>query len=92
MAFVRRVHVWVTGSVQGVFFRATCIDRARELGLAGWVRNTLDGRVEAEFEGDDGALGSILDWCREGPPLARVESVEVRDKAPTGEQGFRATR
>jgi acylphosphatase len=89
---VRRVHVSVSGSVQGVFFRATCIERARALGVAGWVRNTLDGRVEAEFEGNDGAVEAILAWCAEGPPLARVDSVDVRDEPPTGDQGFRAVR
>lgn len=89
---MRRVHVEVTGSVQGVFFRATCVERARDLGLAGWVRNTLDGRVEAEFEGDGAAVGSILVWCHEGPPMARVDAVAVREETPTGEPGFRAVR
>jgi acylphosphatase len=92
MGSVRRVHVSVSGSVQGVFFRASCIERARELGVAGWVRNTLDGRVEAEFEGADAAVRAILAWCGEGPPLARVGSVEIRDEPPTGELGFRAIR
>jgi acylphosphatase len=92
MGSVRRVHVLVSGSVQGVFFRATCIERARELGVAGWVRNALDGHVEAEFEGGDAAVHAILAWCREGPPLARVDAVEIRDEPPTGELGFRAIR
>ena len=48
---MRRVHVSIEGRVQGVFYRATCVELARELGLAGWIRNTLDGSVEAEFEG-----------------------------------------
>jgi acylphosphatase len=86
------VHVEVTGSVQGVFFRATCIERAREFGVAGWVRNTLDGRVEAEFEGDDDAVGSLVAWCHEGPRSARVDRVDVREEPPTGERGFRAIR
>jgi acylphosphatase len=89
---VRRVHVEVSGSVQGVFFRASCVERARELDVAGWVRNTLDGRVEAEFEGDDAAIGSILAWCQEGPPSARVDRVDVREEVPIGERGFRAIR
>jgi acylphosphatase len=92
MPVVRRVHVEVRGFVQGVFFRATCIERARELGLAGWVRNTLDGGVEAEFEGEPDAIDAMIEWCREGPPLARVEAVDVRDEPPTGEREFRVTR
>jgi acylphosphatase len=89
---LRRIHVSIEGRVQGVFYRATCVERARALGLAGWVRNALDGRVEAEFEGEPAAVEAMLDWCREGPPHAHVEAVDVREDDPTGEQGFRPTR
>jgi acylphosphatase len=89
---MRRVHVSIEGRVQGVFFRAGCVERARELGLAGWVRNALDGRVEAEFEGPTEGVELMLAWCREGPPRAHVERVEVREDAPTGEPDFRVTR
>jgi len=78
--------------VQGVFFRASCVERARTLGVAGWVRNSLDGRVEAEFEGEPDAVAAMLAWCSEGPPAARVVGVEVRDEPPIGEHEFRATR
>jgi len=88
---MRRVHVSIEGRVQGVFFRASCVERASELGLAGWVRNALDGRVEAEFEGEPEAIEQMLTWCRVGPPLAHVERIEVRDDEPTGETGFRPT-
>ena len=88
---MRRIHVSVSGRVQGVFYRSGCAERARALGLAGWVRNTLDGRVEAEFEGEDAAVEAILGWCREGPPRARVAGIEVADEPPTGEAGFRVT-
>ena len=89
---MRRIHVVVTGAVQGVFYRATCVERARALGLAGWVRNTLDGAVEAEFEGSEEAVDSIVAWCREGPPHARVRAVDVAERRVLGERGFRVGR
>jgi acylphosphatase len=92
MGSMRRVRVVVRGRVQGVFYRATCAERARALGLAGWVRNTLDGHVEAEFEGAPEAVAAMVSWCSGGPPHAAVEHVEVEDAAPTGETGFRVTR
>lgn len=89
---MRRVRVNISGRVQGVFFRATCAERARALGLRGWVRNAADGRVEAAFEGPRDAVEAILAWCRHGPPGAGVEAVEVHDEPPTGEAAFRVTR
>jgi acylphosphatase len=89
---VRRVHVEVSGRVQGVFYRATCTERARELGLGGWVRNGSDGVVDAEFEGDEQAVETIVAWCRVGPATARVDSVQVREEPLTGERSFRVTR
>ena len=86
---MRRVRVRVSGRVQGVFFRASCAERAAELGLSGWIRNIADGDVEAVFEGTDAAVEQIVRWCREGPPLARVDRVDVVDETPTGESGFR---
>jgi acylphosphatase len=88
---MRRVHVRVAGRVQGVFFRATCARRASDLGLAGWVRNAHDGTVEAVFEGRDEAVESMLAWCHDGPPGARVADVGVTEEAPTGDQGFHVT-
>ena len=75
-----------------MFFRASCVERARELGLAGWVRNALDGRVEAEFEGEPQAIERMLLWCQEGPPHAHVDRLDVREDTLTGEEGFRVTR
>ena len=85
---MKRAQVVVRGSVQGVFFRAETRDRARSLGLAGWVRNAADGTVEAAFEGDDERVASMIEWCRRGPPGARVEDVEVDWVEPEGDAGF----
>jgi acylphosphatase len=78
-----RVHVCVTGRVQGVWFRESTRQRATELGVAGWVRNLPDGRVEAMFEGPSRAVRAAVEFVREGPPLADVESIEVDEEAPT---------
>jgi acylphosphatase len=86
---MRRVRARISGRVQGVFFRASCADRARALGLGGWVRNASDGGVEAVFEGDEEGIEAILAWCRKGPPYAEVHRVEVVEEAPTGAEGFR---
>ena len=87
----RRARVVVRGRVQGVFFRATCADRARELDLAGWVRNASGGAVEAVFEGDPPAVEAMIDWCRRGPPAARVIEVDVTDEPPANARGFEIT-
>jgi acylphosphatase len=83
-----RVHVEVTGRVQGVFFRDSCRQTARRLGVSGWVRNTAEGSVEGEFEGEDPAVQELVDWCRDGPPYATVSGVSVTPMTPTGETGF----
>jgi acylphosphatase len=88
---MRRVRVTVSGRVQGVFYRASCARLARERGLAGSVRNRPDGRVEAVFEGADGAVDQMVEWCRRGPDHARVDEVEIADEQPVGEAGFRVT-
>jgi len=83
-----RRHVWVSGRVQGVWFRDACAREATALGVRGWVRNLADGRVEAVFEGDEPAVAALVEWCRTGPPRARVAGVEVQDEAPVGEATF----
>ena len=77
-------HVTVTGRVQGVFYRASAVDRAEALGVHGWVRNRDDGSVEMVVEGDDDAVDRMITWARSGPPHALVDDVEVTDAAPTG--------
>jgi acylphosphatase len=73
----RTVHVRVIGRVQGVFYRAWTGQTARALGLAGWVRNRGDGSVEAVFSGSVEAVAAMIEKCRQGPPAARVEKVEI---------------
>ncbi|HIE23896.1 MAG TPA: acylphosphatase [Candidatus Korarchaeota archaeon] len=80
-----RAHVYISGIVQGVFFRANTKKVADRLGVKGWVRNLIDGRVEAVFEGDKEAVNKIIEWCKTGPPLARVDNVEVRWEHYKGE-------
>lgn len=80
-----RIHLQIEGRVQGVFYRASARERAHNLGLTGWVRNQPEGRVELVAEGPREVLESLLAWCRKGPPLARVDSVEADWGAPTGE-------
>lgn len=70
-------HVYVSGRVQGVFYRANTQQKARSLGLTGWVRNLPDGRVEAVFEGDEGKIKAMISWCRGGPTGARVDDLKV---------------
>ena len=79
----------VDGQVQGVFFRDTCARRARAAGVAGWVRNRADGKVEALFEGAPKAVEELVTWCRGGPPRAVVTRVEVAEQDPAGLETFR---
>jgi acylphosphatase len=84
-----RAHVIISGRVQGVFFRMETKRAADEIGVVGWVKNQLDGTVEAVFEGDRDRVNAITDWCREGPPRAEVTDVTVNWEDYTGEfEGF----
>jgi len=87
----KRVHVFVSGQVQGVFFRAECASRARQQRLGGFVRNLPDGRVEALFEGDPAEVDAMVEWCHTGPRWAEVEKVEMTEEEPQGERDFRVT-
>lgn len=83
-----RRRVIATGHVQAVGYRYSCLHRAVEAGLAGWVRNLADGRVEAVFEGPTASVDALVTWCRRGPPLARVTAVTVTDEPVTGDDTF----
>jgi acylphosphatase len=85
----QRVRVVVNGRVQGVFFRATCAERARALGLGGFVRNRPDGCVEAVFEGAATGVQAMVAWCHRGTDWSRVDSVDVSPEEPAGEHEFR---
>jgi acylphosphatase len=82
-----RAHVYVSGDVQGVFFRGETRQKARELGLDGWVKNLPDGRVEAVFEGPAEKVEEMVRWCEQGPPHARVESVDSEHGEARGDLG-----
>lgn len=87
-----RAHALVKGTVQGVYFRATTRNEAQDRGVDGWVENRSDGRVEAVFEGPEGAVVEMVEFCHEGSPAAVVEGVEVEYERPRGESGFRIQR
>lgn len=88
MGDVHAAHVYVSGDVQGVFFRATTREVARELGVTGWVQNLSDGRVEAHFEGDKASVEAMLEFCHEGSEAARVDHVATEAVEPEGHDGF----
>lgn len=79
-----RIH----GDVQGVWFRAWSAETARELGVRGWVRNRRDGTVEMLVHGDEGAVERMIARCREGPPAARVDRIDVEETAEGAPAGF----
>ncbi|WES64463.1 acylphosphatase [Microbacter sp. GSS18] len=81
---MRRVRVVVQGMVQGVGYRYTMRLIAREAGVTGWVRNRHDGSVEAEVEGTDAQVDTVLAWMAEGPPGSRVTAASVTDVEPSG--------
>jgi acylphosphatase len=80
---VVRAHVFISGRVQGVNFRVSTRDQARQAGVTGWVRNLPDGRVEAVFEGTNAAVRRMVSWCYSGPTAAEVERVDVQWEDPT---------
>ena len=83
-----RAHVFVSGRVQGVFYRASTRDKAREEGVDGWVKNLDDGRVEAVFEGPERAVDALVEWCHTGSRAASVEAVDRTTEDPQGIEGF----
>lgn len=76
-------HVIISGRVQGVWFRANTKQKAEQLGVTGWVKNTSDGCVEAIFEGEERCVKEMLEWCHRGPPLAKIDNVEIKNQNPT---------
>src|SRR6476469_1176860 len=80
-----RVHVFVSGVVQGVGYRYSTRNQAKYFGLGGWVRNLPDGRVEAVFEGSKKAVEGMISWCRRGPKIATVSEVVLEYEDAEGE-------
>ncbi len=73
---MERIHIFVYGDVQGVFFRANTVSTAKKIGVTGWVRNRRDGSVEIVAEGEKEKLEELLQWCRRGPPSAAVDRIK----------------
>lgn len=85
----KRVHVFIKGKVQGVFFRSSASQKASSLGLSGWIRNRPEGDVEAVFEGGTEAVDRMLSWSRKGPGPADVNDVRVSEEQYKGDlEGF----
>lgn len=81
----KRVHVWISGRVQGVFYRLETKRAADAQGVSGWVRNLADGRVEAVFEGEAADVNAMVDWCWKGSPRSVVREVRKNVESFTGE-------
>ncbi|MDY1591829.1 MAG: acylphosphatase [Methanofastidiosum sp.] len=82
---MKRVRIYISGLVQGVFYRANVQIEAQRLKVTGYVRNLLDGRVEAVIEGEDICVNKMIQWCEVGPKYARVDKVEVVNEQYRGE-------
>ena len=88
---MKAIQARVTGQVQGVAFRCHTQEQAQRLGVVGWVRNEVDGSVLVHAEGEDEAVDALVEWCRHGPPSARVRDLAARDAAPSGATSFEVT-
>ena len=89
---MRRIRAIISGRVQGVSYRAATVAEARRLGIVGWVKNRDDGGVELEAEGSASQIDTLLAWCEEGPPAARVTNLAIAELAASGvEQQFDIT-
>jgi acylphosphatase len=84
---MKRVRITISGEVQGVFFRKSALEKATELGLAGWVKNSGNG-VLTEAEGEPISVEKYITWCYRGPEAAVVTGVETQNVAVEGDQGF----
>ena len=89
---MKHLNLKITGKVQGVWYRGSTNRKARELGLSGFVQNETDGSVYAEVEGPPEKVQALVEWCRRGPELARVEKVETEEGEWKGFRGFEVRR
>lgn len=83
-----RVSIQVYGRVQGVWYRASAMERARDLNLVGFVSNKPDGTVYIEAQGPGLPLVQFMDWCKQGPPAARVDRLEINDLPVNLQESF----
>jgi len=81
----QRIHLFIKGKVQGVFFRQTTKVTAEKKNVTGWVKNLHDGRVEAVLEGNDVEISEVVEWCHAGPVNAVVDDVEIITELYKGE-------
>ena len=86
---MKRVRVFISGNIQGIFFRAFVNRKAHYLKLKGWVKNLDDGRIEAVFEGTEVSVNEMLELCNRGPVAAKVDGVEYKEEPFKGETGFK---
>ncbi len=89
---MKTVNLRITGRVQGVWYRAWTRDTATELGLNGWVRNRMDGSVEAVVQGDDAAINQLIEKCWDGSPASKVHDIKVTSSDETVDAGFKQER
>ncbi|MFB6242393.1 MAG: acylphosphatase [Candidatus Nanosalina sp.] len=89
---MKRIHAFVSGKVQGVGFRSATQQKARKLGVSGWVRNCDDGRVEVVAEGNREQLFKMEGFLKEGSWIARVKDVEIEEEEPEGLEDFKVKR
>lgn len=89
---MQHVNLTISGKVQGVWYRKSAELKARELGLKGFVKNQNDGSVYAEVEGEEATIEAFIQWCWQGPPLARVENIKVKKGTWLGFEGFEVRR
>jgi len=82
------VRLVIVGLVHGVMFRASLCNYARSLGVSGWVRNRVDGSVEAWVEGEEEEVKKVIEWTRRGPPMARVDAVHTQSSTVRNVKGF----
>lgn len=76
---MKAVHLYISGRVQGVWYRKNTQETAHRLGLMGWVRNMEDGAVEVHAQGEDACVYALISWCYKGPPCARVDRIDVTE-------------
>jgi acylphosphatase len=78
-----RLHIYISGRVQGVYYRSSAQREARKLGLAGWIKNLRDGRVESVIEGEEDEVLKLMEWLKIGPPRAIVRNIEIIEENPS---------